>query len=81
MAAWLRTGWQRGSGRGGSVVQDGVAAWLNLPQWHHMTCGNRGGRPKSNHGQTDRQWLREKTITSWEAVGNGIRLNRAGDSE
>ena len=22
------------------------------PQWHHTTCGQRGGRPKSNHGQT-----------------------------
>jgi len=22
------------------------------PQWHHTTCGQRGGRPKFNHGQT-----------------------------
>jgi len=22
------------------------------PQWHHTTCGQWGGRPKSNHGQT-----------------------------
>jgi len=21
------------------------------PQWHHTTCGYRGGRLKSNHGQ------------------------------
>jgi len=22
------------------------------PQWHHTTCGHRGGRLESNHGQT-----------------------------
>jgi len=22
------------------------------PQRHHITCGQRGGRPKFNHGQT-----------------------------
>ena len=22
------------------------------PEWHHTTCGNHGGRPKSKHGQT-----------------------------
>jgi len=30
------------------------------PQWHHTTCGNRGGRPKSNHGQTMAE--RNKTV-------------------
>jgi len=29
-------------GRNGSIT----------PQWHHTTCGDRGGRPKSSHGQT-----------------------------
>ena len=29
------------------------------PQWHHATCGYRGGRPKSNHGQTMAE-VREK---------------------
>jgi len=31
-----------------SVAENGSTS----PQWHHTTCWNRGGRPKSNHGQT-----------------------------
>jgi len=31
-----------------SVAENGSIS----PQWHHTTCGQRGGRPKSNHGQT-----------------------------
>ena len=34
-------------------------AWQNMAehgsissQWHHTTCGHRGGRPTSNHGHT-----------------------------
>jgi len=31
-----------------SVAENGSI----YPQWHHTTCAQRGGRPKSNHGQT-----------------------------
>jgi len=31
-----------------NVAENGLIA----PQWHHTTCGQRGGRPKFNHGQT-----------------------------
>ena len=31
-----------------SVAENGSIS----PQLHHTTCGQRGGRPKSNHGQT-----------------------------
>jgi len=41
----------------GGVFQ-GIFSWLIVtenssifPQWHHTTCGQRGGRPKSNHEQ------------------------------
>jgi len=35
------------------VLSQRIRKWLNpSPQWHHKTCGNRGGRPKSNHRQT-----------------------------
>ena len=31
-----------------SVAENGSIS----PQWRHTTCGQRGGRPKSTHGQT-----------------------------
>ena len=38
-----------------SVAENGSIS----PQWHHTTCGQRGGRPNST---TDRLWLIEKKI-------------------
>ena len=38
-----------------SVAENGSIA----PQWHRTTCGQRGGRPTFNYGQTDRQTDRQ----------------------
>jgi len=42
---WLITLCQPALSRCGRIL-------LNLPQWHHATCGHQGERPKLNHGQT-----------------------------
>ena len=39
-----------------SVAENGSIS----PQWHHTTCGQRGGRPMSNHGWW---WLIERRRT------------------
>ena len=44
------------------------------PQWHHTTCGQRGGRPGSNHGQTMADRKKEK-MQGRQTVGE-----RSGDS-
>ena len=42
-------GWSRSANPSwASVAENGSIS----PQWHHTTCGQRGGRPKFNHGQT-----------------------------
>ena len=42
-----------------SVAESGSIS----PPWHHTTCGQRGGRPKSNHGLTMAD--RNKTSQAW----------------
>jgi len=52
-------------------------AWANVAEngsisfhLHHKTCGNRGGRPKSNHGQkmTEVEYVYDNTGTDLIAV-------------
>jgi len=42
-------------------------------QWHHTACGRRGGRPKSNHGQTMAAKLHEFSLVyanlGWAPTG------------
>ena len=49
-----------------SAAENGLIS----PQWHHTTCGQRGGRPKSNHGQTtaDRKRKKFSSRGRWKAV-------------
>jgi len=42
-----------------SVAENGSIS----PQWHHTTCGQLGGRPKSNHGQMIAD--RKKLFSDW----------------
>jgi len=61
-----------------SVAENGSIS----PQWHHTTCGQRGGRPKSNHGQimADRKKNRKlcsqyQCSSSWVAWNIGAQID------
>jgi len=69
-----------------SVAENGSIS----PQWHHTICGQWGGRPKSNHGQTmaDRnisdclqtttdllEWTRKKETDQVSSYRNGKQFH------
>ena len=49
-------GWSRSANLSrASVAENGSIS----PQCRRITCRQRGGRPKFNHGETDRRWLKK----------------------
>jgi len=62
-------------------------AWQKMaqspPQWHHTTCRHRGGRPKSNHGQTMAEAKQKPSLGRTQKVVNvvnGITTWQVNDS-